>query len=107
MKEAPHESHPDGRSDNQAGPNRRWKQEYTEMLGYSAVGIEMGAAVGIGITIGWLLDRHYQWTSPWLTLAFMALGIVAAGRAFYRAARDLKAKQEKMNGRDDGDKSGG
>ena len=76
------------------------------MLSYSSVGIEMGAAVGIGIAIGWLLDRHFQWTAPWLTLIFMAFGIIAAGRAFYGAAKELKAKQEKMDGRDHDESDG-
>jgi F0F1-type ATP synthase assembly protein I len=72
---------------------RRWKPQYTELLNYSSVGIEMGAAVGIGVLIGWLLDRHFVSTSPWLTMLFMALGIAAAGRAFYRTAKELRDKQ--------------
>lgn len=86
-----------GHHDDRSRP-RGWKKEYTELLGYSTVGIEMGAAVGIGVTIGWLCDRHFQWTSPWLTILFLALGLIAAGKAFYRAAKDLRAKQEKLNG---------
>jgi len=75
-------------------PRLKWRKEYTELLSYSAVGIEMGAAVGIGVLIGVLLDIKVfeRRTSPWLTLFFMGLGIIAAFKAFIRAAREMHEK---------------
>ncbi|HUT56067.1 MAG TPA: AtpZ/AtpI family protein [bacterium] len=79
-------------------PRFQWKKEYSELLSYSSVGIEMGAAVGIGILIGWLIDAKVfdNRTFPWLTLVFFGLGIVAAGNALYHAIKEMKAKQDAM-----------
>ena len=75
-------------------PRFRWKKEYTELLDYSTVGIEMGVAVGIGVGIGWWLDHKVfdGRTSPWLTMLFLALGLTAGARAFYRAAKEMREK---------------
>jgi F0F1-type ATP synthase assembly protein I len=79
-------------------PRYQWKKEYTELLNYSSVGIEMGAAVGIGVLIGWLIDAKAfdNRTSPWFTLAFFVFGLAAAANALYRAIREMKAKQDAM-----------
>jgi ATP synthase protein I len=60
---------------------------------YSAVGIEMGAAVGIGAVIGSYLDRRLG-TEPWLLLAFLGLGIAAAFRAFFRLVKQLSPSRK-------------
>jgi len=72
----------------------RLKKQYVDLFDYTLVGIEMGAAVGIGVLIGWWLDTHGfdGRTSPWLTLLFMGLGIVAAGRVFWRTAKQLRER---------------
>ena len=108
-KKAVNLSSPGGqnRHSQNGGPGPKWRKEYLELLGYSSVGLEMGLAVGIGVLIGWLLDRRLVWTSPWLTLFFMAMGIIAAGRAFYRAAVKIRARQVKGDGRNRPDSTGG
>jgi F0F1-type ATP synthase assembly protein I len=65
-----------------------------ELLGYSAVGIEIGLAVGIGVGIGYAVDFwiFHGKTAPWFILFFMALGLAAAWKAFWSAAKELRAK---------------
>ena len=57
-----------------------------ELLKLSSLGLEMGAAVVIGLLIGVWLDRQFS-TEPWLTLIFLGFGFAAAGKAVARALR--------------------
>jgi len=78
-------------------PKRRLsKREYLELLSYSAVGIEMGAAVAIGAAIGYYLDKWIVITKPYLTLAFMLFGVMAAGKALWRTAKQMRKKIEEQ-----------
>lgn len=54
----------------------------------SQIGITIVACIGVGIFIGWLLDRVLG-TSPWLLLIFSLLGIVAAFRSIFDFAKKL------------------
>jgi len=56
-------------------------------LRFSAVGLEMGVAVAIGYGLGWWLDGRFS-TRPYLTVAMLLLGIAAAFRSLYRAAKE-------------------
>lgn len=66
----------------------QWRRMLGVLLGLSAVGIEMGAAVGIGIGVGYYLDRKLE-TAPWLLFFFSVCGLIAAGRALHRLIRRL------------------
>ena len=57
-----------------------------ELLKLSSLGLEMGAAVVIGLLIGSWLDSRFG-TNPWLTMLFLVFGFVAAGKAVARALR--------------------
>jgi ATP synthase protein I len=59
---------------------------FTDLLKLSSLGLEMGAAVVIGLLIGIFLDRHFN-TEPWLTLIFLGFGFFAAIRALMRALK--------------------
>ena len=59
---------------------------YYDLLKLSSLGLEMGAAVVIGLLMGTWLDRQFG-TEPWLTFVFLGFGLVAAGKAVYRAVR--------------------
>ena len=50
-----------------------------ELAYYSSVGLSLSFAIFIGLAIGVYLDRRFG-TTPWLTLIFMGLGIVAGYR---------------------------
>ena len=48
----------------------------------SALGIAIVLATAIGLFCGYWLDKKFD-TSPWLTLIFLILGIIAGFRNFY------------------------
>jgi len=49
----------------------------------STLGLTIVIATFIGLALGLWLDRVFD-TSPWLTVIFLLLGIVAGFRNFYR-----------------------
>lgn len=59
---------------------------FREYLSLSALGIEMGVAVAIGLLMGWFLDRLFG-TRPWLTFIFFFFGILAGFANLVRLAR--------------------
>lgn len=71
------------------------KKLYKRVMRYSAVGLEMGFCVAIGVLIGYLLDRYFA-TAPWLTLIFLLLGVVAAFRSLFSLMKDID-KSERRN----------
>ena len=56
---------------------------------YSAVGIEMAAAVALGTLGGVWLDKKLG-TTPWLFWFGLAVGVGAAVRAILRVVREFK-----------------
>jgi len=58
-------------------------------LGFAMrIGVELVAALIIGVAIGYFLDR-WLGTKPWLMLLFFILGAVAGFMRVYRAATGL------------------
>jgi ATP synthase protein I len=57
-----------------------------ELLKLSSLGLEMGAAVVIGLLAGSWLDSRFE-TTPWLTLLFLGFGFTAAAKGVIRAIR--------------------
>ena len=55
----------------------------------SQIGIMIISCIGVGIFIGWMLDR-WLGTSPWLLLVFTVLGIIAAFRSIFDFAKRQK-----------------
>jgi ATP synthase protein I len=53
----------------------------------SALGIEVGVALAIGIGLGWWLDKLFH-TRPWLLVIFTGFGIAAGFRNLIKASRD-------------------
>lgn len=70
-----------------------------DYLRHSAVGIEMGLSVVVGLLVGWFLDDYFG-TEPWLLLLFLILGMVAGFRSMLRAARRMReqAQQDRESG---------
>lgn len=66
---------------------------WAQYISHASIGIEMGAALVVGMAIGWFLDRSFE-TRPWFLVAFTALGIVAGFRNVIRAARKAAADEE-------------
>jgi F0F1-type ATP synthase assembly protein I len=69
------------------------RPEGYDLLKYGSLGLEMGAAVVIGLLIGQALDR-WLGTAPWLTAFFLVLGFAAAVRSVWRAARSSLSKDQ-------------
>ena len=66
---------------------------WAQYLSYASIGIEMGAALVVGMAIGWFLDRTFG-TRPWCLAIFTAFGIVAGFRNVIRAARKAAAEED-------------
>ena len=78
------------------GSNAERGRLYKAMGRYSAIGIEMGLAVGLGFVIGNWLDGQFD-TQPYLTLTFILFGTVAGFRSLYRLTRRAIAEDKESN----------
>ena len=105
-----HERRPDKDGKTDPGPNRN---AIGTGLGFALrIGIELVAALVVGVGIGFLLDR-WLGTAPWLMVVFFFLGSAAGFLNVYRAVQGYGyaagySSQEKNDTRDgpssDGDK---
>ena len=50
-----------------------------ELAFYSSLGFSVALSIFIGLAVGVYLDRRFE-TSPWCTLIFLVLGIIAGFR---------------------------
>jgi len=67
---------------------------YRQVMRYSAIGLEMGFSVAIGVVIGYYLDRFFD-TGPWLTLIFLILGAVAGFRSLFSLMKEIAKNQRR------------
>ena len=75
--------------DESLGSLKEERRKFYRQLGrVSAIGLEMGLCVAIGLAIGYFLDRYFQ-TKPWLTIIFLILGIVAGFRSLFSLTKEL------------------
>ena len=92
------------RQEGPAPPKQRPRRtNLRQYLSLSALGIEIGVAVAIGLLVGWYLDRLFG-TEPWLLIAFSIFGIVAGFRNVIVLARK---EFDKYSESDHDDGSGG
>jgi ATP synthase protein I len=68
---------------------------WAKHLSNASIGIEMGAALVVGMAIGWFLDRTFG-TQPWFLVIFTAFGIVAGFRNMIVAARKAAAEEDRL-----------
>ena len=64
------------------------KKLYRQFARVSAIGLEMGLSVAIGLAIGYYLDGYFK-TKPWLTIIFLILGAVTAFRRLFSLAKEI------------------
>jgi len=69
------------------------KKMWRNALRYSAVGMEMGIAVGIGYGAGWWLDKKFG-TEPYLMLLMLLFGVAAGFKAIIDAAKRSSREAE-------------
>jgi ATP synthase protein I len=55
------------------------KRSLRELAYYSSLGFSVALAIFIGLAVGIYLDRRFE-TSPWFTLIFLVIGIIAGLR---------------------------
>jgi len=73
------------------------RQLFKTLSFLSSVGISMVAATLIGLAMGYYLDK-WLGTTPWLTLAFLMLGIVSGFRNIYiLTTRELKRQDQEKD----------
>lgn len=66
-----------------------------ELAYFSSLGFQVSLSIVIGLIIGVYLDRRFE-LYPWLTLVFLALGVVAGFRNIWLAIKKSeKASQER------------
>jgi ATP synthase protein I len=58
---------------------RETRRSIKELAYYSSLGLSVVLAIVIGLAVGVYLDKRFE-TSPWCTLIFLVLGIVAGFR---------------------------
>ncbi len=58
---------------------RETRRTIRELAYYSSLGLSVSLSIFIGLAIGVYLDRRWD-TSPWCTLIFLVLGILAGFR---------------------------
>lgn len=68
---------------------RETRRAFKEMAYYSSLGISVSLAIFIGLGFGVWLDRKFD-TSPWLTLIFLGLGIIAGFRNIALAIKKVR-----------------
>lgn len=68
---------------------RETRRTFKELAYYSSLGLSISFAIFIGLGIGVWLDRKFD-TSPWLTLIFLGLGIIAGFRNIGRAVKKVR-----------------
>jgi ATP synthase protein I len=68
---------------------RETRRAFKELAYYSSLGISVSLAIFIGLGFGVWLDRKFD-TSPWLTLIFLGLGIIAGFRNIALAIKRVR-----------------
>jgi len=62
------------------------KKLFRELWFYSSLSFSIALSIVIGLGIGYWLDTNTKFeTSPWLTLIFLGLGVIAGFRNIYLA----------------------
>jgi len=78
-----------------ADPAARSGKRAYNALNASSVGLELGLSVGIGLLVGFYMDK-WLGTEPWMLLLWMVLGLAAGFRGVFRAIKraDKAAAEE-------------
>lgn len=69
---------------------RETRRYIRELAFYSSIGLSVSLSIFIGLAIGVYLDRHVFDTTPWFTIIFLLLGIVAGYRNIGLAIKKAK-----------------
>ena len=70
--------------------NKKDRRQLKTLAYYSSLGLSVSLSIAIGLGIGVYLDQNVFDTSPWLTLIFLGMGIVAAFRNIGHALKKVR-----------------
>ena len=70
---------------------RKTKFSLSESFSFGTIGLHLVSGIIVGTFIGYMLDNYLK-TSPWFTIIFFFLGIIAG---FYNMYKDAKRYIEK------------
>lgn len=77
-------------------PEGKEKPLLKQLLEASTIGINLVLSTFVGFAIGYFLDKFFG-TSPWLTVTFLIIGIIAGFRELLRIARKQDGSNKKSN----------
>lgn len=77
-------------------PEGKEKPLLKQLLEASTIGINLVLSTFVGFAIGYFLDKFFG-TSPWLTVTFLIIGIIAGFRELLRIARKQDGSNKKGN----------
>lgn len=72
------------------------KPFFRQLLQASTVGLNLVLSTFVGLAIGYGLDSLFH-SSPWLTIIFLILGIIAGFRELLRIAKKQDNGSDKKN----------
>ena len=72
------------------------KELWRQLLDASAIPLNLVVATFVGFAIGYGLDKLFG-TSPYLTIIFFILGIIAGFRELFRYARRMEREDDKKD----------
>ncbi len=72
------------------------KPLFKQLLQASTVGLNLVFATFVGLAMGYGLDKLFN-TSPWFTIIFLILGIIAGFRELVRMARKTYNEDNKKD----------
>jgi ATP synthase protein I len=72
------------------------QQHWKGLAGPGTLGLEIALSIVVGLFGGTWLDKKLG-TTPWLTIIGLAYGLAAAGRAVYRANKQMKRDFEDLD----------
>ena len=76
------------------------RKEMLNTASISAVGLEMGLAVGIGAMFGSFVDKHFG-TKPWGMMIGFLFGLAAAVMALIRTVQKVQKMDEEQSSEND------
>jgi len=65
----------------------------SKWIQFSAMGLELGLSVIVGLFVGDYLDQQFG-TEPWLLLLFLVFGLFAGFRSVYRLLKKLQSNHD-------------
>ncbi len=73
---------------------KKTKFSLSESFSFGTIGLHLVSGIIVGTFVGYMLDKFFN-TSPWMTIIFFFLGIIAGFYNMYKDAKRYIEKEEK------------